>query len=161
MKKLTHLLIASLLLLPLYSYSSDKEISELVEDFGLSIKNKDKSEFLNLFVEEGVSWYGVFSKDEYGKLKKNDDGKGNIPSKLFHSSPEQFIDWVIGLEGTPREEFEGIKISTDGSVASLYFDYKFYLDNELQNWGSESWLLVKSETGWKIQAVNFSYTSGK
>ncbi len=68
---------------------------------------------------------------------------------------------MVALEGIPREEFEGIEIHTDGGVASVYFDYKFYLNSELQNWGAESWLLVRSETGWKIQAVNFSYTSGK
>lgn len=161
MKKIVNLLVVSFLLLPLCSYANEKEISAIVDTFSVSIKEKDKSTFLGLFVEEGVSWIGVFSGDEYEKLKKNGGGKGNIPGKLFHSGPEQFIDWVIGLEGTPREEFEGIKISTDGDVASVYFDYKFYLDSELQNWGSESWLLVKSEAGWKIQAVNFSFTSGK
>lgn len=161
MKKLVSLMVVSFLLLPLCSYASEKEISAIVDAFGISIKEKDKTTFLSLFVEEGLSWIGVFSEDEYGKLKKNDGGKGNIPGKLFHGGPEQFIDWVVGLEGTPREEFEGIKIFTDGDVAAVYFDYKFYLNSELQNWGAESWLLVKSEAGWKIQAVNFSFTSEK
>lgn len=161
MKKIASLLVVSFLLLPLCSYSSEEEIYTIIDAFSLSIKEKDKSKFLSLFVEEGVSWIGVFSEDEHERMTRNDGGKGNIPGKLFHSSPEQFIDWVVGLEGTPREEFDEIRIYTDGEVASLYFDYKFYLNSDLQNWGAESWLLVKTETGWKIQAVNFSYTSGK
>lgn len=135
MKKMVNLLIVSFLLLPLCSYSSEKEISTIIDAFSLSIKEKDKSKFLSLFVEEGVSWIGVFSEDEYESLKKNDGGTENLPGKLFHSSPEHFIDWVVALEGTPREEFEGIEIHTDGDVASVYFDYKFYLNSELQNWG--------------------------
>ncbi len=74
MKKMVNLLIVSFLLLPLCSYSSEKEISTIIDAFSLSIKEKDKSKFLSLFVEEGVSWIGVFSEDEYEGLKKNDDG---------------------------------------------------------------------------------------
>ncbi|WP_157209742.1 hypothetical protein [Marinimicrobium agarilyticum] len=160
MKKIVNFMVVLFLLCPLYGYSSEEGISNVVDAFSLSIKEKDKSKFLSLFVEKGVSWIGVFSEEEYQGLNKNSEGQGNVPGKLFHGSPEQFIDWVVGLEGDPREEFENIKIFTDGNVASVYFEYKFYLNGDLQNWGDESWLLVKSEAGWKIQAVNFSYTSG-
>ena len=59
-------------------------------------------------------------------------------------------------ETPSREEFSNIRILTDRNIATVYFGYVYYNDNKKQNWGSESWQLVQTTKGWKIQAVSFS-----
>ena len=154
-------MILAILFLPLFASADDTEqLNKIVKDFGSAIEAKDKERFLQLVIEEGVSWVGVSSKSEYKKQTKveKNQNKDYLPSKIFQSTPEKFIDWVLTKKEIIREEFKNIKITTDGEVAAVYFDYEFYFDKERQNWGSESWLLVKTEFGWKIQAVNFSVT---
>lgn len=133
------------------------DINKVIADFAGAIEEKDKNKFLALFVDEHVSWVGVFSDKEFAKFR----GKEGMPGKIYKSSPQDFIDWVVNLEDKPKEEFDNLTVKTDGEVAAVYFDYKFYLGEAVHNWGSESWLLVNTETGWKIQAVNFSYTTDK
>lgn len=157
------MMMIAIFLLPFFASANDTEkLKKVVEDFGEAIETKDKEKFLQLFIQEGVSWVGVSSKAEYKKFaevtKNQDKNEDELPSKIFQSTPEKFIDWVVTKKETLREEFKNIKITTDGEIAAVYFDYEFYFDKERQNWGSESWLLVNTESGWKIQAVNFSVT---
>jgi ketosteroid isomerase-like protein len=158
MKKTKFLLALILALTPLIGMASESgDIRKIIGLFGEAIKKKDKEAFMSLFIDGDVSWIGVFSTKEFQKFS----GKEGMPGKIFQSIPNDFMDWVVSLEGTPREDFKDIVVNDDGEVASVYFNYSFYIGEEIQNWGAESWLLVKSELGWRIQAVNFSYTSNK
>lgn len=156
MKTIVHFFLLTVLIMPLSVYASgEDEIHGIIEAFGQAIKEKDKPAFMSLFVADGVSWIGVFSDKEFSKFS----GQEGMPGKLYKSSPSDFIEWIISADGATRETFENVVVNTDGEVAAVYFDYKFYLDNNVHNWGAESWLLVNTESGWKIQAVNFSYSS--
>jgi hypothetical protein len=37
------------------------------------------------------------------------------------------------------------------------FDYDFTADGQIQNWGQESWQMVKTAAGWRILHLLFSY----
>ncbi len=47
-------------------------------------------------------------------------------------------------------------IDTDGTAASVAFDFQFLRNREVRNEGREYWLLVKTEAGWKIASVVWS-----
>ena len=51
-----------------------------------------------------------------------------------------------------------IQIHSDGTIASVYFDFVFLIDGKEQNRGSESWQLVKGTDGWRIAAITYSST---
>ena len=36
-----------------------------------------------------------------------------------------------------------LQLNSDGTIASVYFDYVFLIDGKEQNRGSETWVLVK------------------
>jgi hypothetical protein len=38
----------------------------------------------------------------------------------------------------------------------VYFDFSFLIDGKEQNHGSETWVLVKGSTGWRIAAITYS-----
>ena len=45
---------------------------------------------------------------------------------------------------------------TDGAIASVHFDFVFLEDERITGKGQEAWQLVKTEQGWKINAVVYS-----
>lgn len=58
---------------------------------------------------------------------------------------------------TIEERFYNPQIRTDGQIATVTFDYDFTADGQLQNWGQESWQMVKTTAGWRILHLLFSY----
>jgi hypothetical protein len=55
-----------------------------------------------------------------------------------------------------EEKFSNVQIATDGAVASVYFDFVFLSDGKPQNRGSETWQLINTGSGWKINALVYS-----
>jgi len=142
--------------------SEERDIKVVIKAFDEAIKNKDKELFLSLFIEKGVSWVGVFSEKSMvtrtaliEKINK-EDNKDFVATRHFVSTPEEFIEYIISKETPSKEEFSNIKIHSDNNIATVYFDYIFYDNHKKDNWGSESWQLVQTLKGWKIQAVSFS-----
>jgi hypothetical protein len=41
----------------------------------------------------------------------------------------------------------------------LYFDYVFLIDNKVSNSGVETWQLIHTAEGWKINALTYSVTA--
>jgi hypothetical protein len=152
--------------------NDEQALNDLVKLFETSIINKDKSTFMELFVEGTVSWVGVQTKTDYEnelkwanskegiELKKQIGDKFREPAKYRHSTPEIFIDSIIDNTKQPREEITNVNVVSDGEVAIIYFDYTFYDGNTKVNSGKENWQLIKSRNGWKINAVNFSISRG-
>ncbi|SMG24231.1 Putative lumazine-binding [Marivirga sericea] len=49
-----------------------------------------------------------------------------------------------------NEEVSNIRILSDGSVATAWMEYKFYLGNELSHCGINSFQFIKIDENWKI-----------
>ena len=64
-----------------------------------------------------------------------------------------FIDGIVSSPRSSEEVFSGVRIDTDGDIASVAFDYRFLSDGRQTNWGREMWQLVRTEEGWKIISV--------
>ena len=124
-------------------------IRKVMDDFMNCIKTRDEAKFVSLF-QEPVLWTGMYTERTQAKrLEKNpkavsfftDDYKGFI--KSFNDDKSE-------------EKFENIKIIEDGSIASANFDYSFWYDGKMENWGKEIWTLMKTNGVWKITSVSFS-----
>ena len=95
--------------------------------------------FQTLFFEEDkVSWVGNGS---FGKQ---------------FDTPSGFIKMLQSTDKSYREDFHNIAIRNDDYIATITFDYGFFVNNQLSNWGKESWMLIKQDNKWKITAVNYS-----
>jgi hypothetical protein len=156
------LLLACLVSLPAFAQSGPKDtdpsteqISAVIDDFRTSIINKDKKRFLSLFLHESITWQSA-SSDELLKraLQKNPKAvKLVINDKR---NPATFIDGIVADKERNEEKFSNIKINTDGTVASVYFDFTFHEGEQIVNRGQESWHLVNTGNGWKIASVVWS-----
>ncbi len=133
---------------------SDKEkIQIVITDFMESIKTKDSLKFYSLFHNEPVLWLGIAKEKSYlVDLKSNPNA-----NDYYTSSYKKFFKNISDKNISYEEKFYNIQIVEDGSIADVSFDYTFWKNNNKQNWGKESWGLIKTGNQWKICSVIFSY----
>ncbi|MCS4302038.1 nuclear transport factor 2 family protein [Chryseobacterium sp. BIGb0232] len=153
MKKLLLLLIVSFN----FSFAQTKdetEILKVMNDFMESIKTRNEPKYLSLF-QEPVLWTGIYKdRTQAKRLEKN--------PKAEYYFADDYKAFIKGFKDDKSEEkFDNIKIVEDGGVASANFDYSFWYDGKMENWGKEIWTLMKINGIWKITSVTFSMDLAK
>ena len=73
------------------------------------------------------------------------------PDTLVEASVERFIQSI----GRPRtelfdEQLSNVRVMIDGSLASVWADYKFFRGTTFSHCGVDHFLLVKEQGAWKI-----------
>lgn len=132
---------------------SRKELKKIVEDFRSSIIEKDSVKFYRLFHEAPVVWIGVDKEKSHQHfLSKNK----NLKNNFFKDSPAGFIRGIVSEPGEEEEKFDNVKIEGDERIAAITFDYSYWSNKKKQNWGKESWALIRANGQWKITSVLFS-----
>ncbi|EJL72703.1 Cif family virulence factor [Chryseobacterium populi] len=127
----------------------ETEIRKVMDDFMGCIKTRDEAKFISLF-QEPVLWKGIFTERTHAKrLEKNPKAESYFT--------DDYKAFIRGFKDDKAEEkFDNIKIIEDGSIASANFDYSFWYDGKMSNWGKEIWTLMKINGSWKITSVTFS-----
>jgi hypothetical protein len=138
-------------------------IKRVVETFRISILNKDKATYMNLFFSnrpEGISWQAVVDDAALAKVQRDRPQAikaRHIPTNNFVS----LIDSVIDSKVPEEERILNLSIDTDGEIATASFDYEYLSAGKVANWGKEQWLLVRTEQGWKIFSVVYTIRDPK
>lgn len=128
-------------------------LEKVLQDFMASIKERDSVKFYSLFYDGPVTWVGVDKEKSYQSyLKKN----SKIIKNYFRSSPQSFIRGIIADGDGEEEKFYNIRMDGDERVATITFDYSYWSKGKKQNWGQESWALIRANGKWKITSVIFS-----
>lgn len=78
------------------------------------------------------------------------DGKWQVFTEDFSE--------LVAFVGTPAkdkfdEQIEFESILSEPSLASVWTPYKFYLNGKISHCGTNSFQLVKTDEGWKIQYI--------
>jgi len=134
-----------------------QQIEGIVETFRTSLIKKDTATFMTLFLHEGITWSGAFTEGSIARFQASQkDPKAKRPNKYFNGSPRKFIEGIAKNPAPQEETFENVRIDSDGDVAQVWFDYSYIDDGYKQNWGKESWQMVRTDSGWKIAAVVWS-----
>ncbi len=145
------LLAASACALPLSAREpndpvAEAEVRDIVERFRAAIAAGDGDALRALFLPRGGAW---ISLDRRGAETEAPGRPRLVPSS--------YRSFARNIERGGREEtFSAVDIRTDGSVASVDFDFEFLVDGKRINRGLEAWHLVKTEAGWKILSVVYS-----
>lgn len=132
----------------------ETEIRKVMNDFMESIKTRNEIQYLSLF-QEPVLWTGIYKdRTQAKRLEKN--------PKAEYYFADDYKAFIKGFKDDKSEEkFDNIKIVEDGAVASANFDYSFWYDGKMENWGKEIWTLMKINGIWKITSVTFSMDLAK
>jgi hypothetical protein len=130
------------------------EISQLVQTFKAAIIAKDGKTLDSLFVTENSSWFSALDQTSLDQMRaKKPD------AKRFRAEPDAykgFTKFVGTTTHAIEEKFDNVRIDTDGTVGSVYFDYVFLLDGKPTNHGNETWQVIRTDDGWKINAMLYS-----
>lgn len=128
---------------------NEKDIRQVMTDFMNCIKTRDEAKFVSLF-QEPVLWTGVYTERTYKKVLEKDSNEKSFFTDNYKAFIKSFKD------NKSEERFDNVKIIEDGSIASANFDYSFWYDGKMLNWGKEIWTLMKINGLWKITSVSFS-----
>jgi len=129
------------------------DIEKVVQNFRHSIIEKDSALFHGLFHEDPVVWIGVVKDSTQKKILEREPAN----TKNFSRDNYRSFFKFIMKSGNQEEKFENIKIINDDVIATVTFDYSFWNEKKMTNWGSEYWQLIKTEGKWKIVSVIYSY----
>ena len=131
--------------------ASRAQIQQLVEQFKAAIKAHDGEGLGKLFLPGG-SWLQTLDDASWEKVKAREP-------KARQATPGDYQKFAqfVGKASKPIEEtFENVRIETDGTVGTGYFDYVFLESGKPTNHGAETWQLVHAPDGWKISAMLYS-----
>ena len=129
------------------------DIEKVVQHFRHSIIEKDSALFHGLFHEDPVIWIGVVKDRTQKKILEREPAN---TKNFFRDNYRSFFKFIM-KSGSQEEKFENIKIINDDVIASVAFDYSFWNEKKMTNWGSEYWQLIKVKGHWKIVSVIYSY----
>jgi hypothetical protein len=127
------------------------QLQSFVDSFRASISSKNGAKLASMFLPE-TRFVSVYDDETFRSLK----AKRPSASKVLVTDSKKFTDFVSTSPKPLEERFTNIRIDTDGTVATVQFNYGFYNGGALTNDGVETWQLVNSESGWKISAMLFS-----
>jgi len=116
------------------------DIQQVMNTFHQAVVTHDGSKLETLFIPEGSTWLNV---------RKS-------PPQVRVGSYKDFAQFVTHSKSDLNPQHSHIRIQTDGTIASVYFDFVFLIDGRAENQGSETWQLVKREDGWRIAAIVYS-----
>ena len=83
-------------------------------------------------------WLNVLTNAAYAQAKAANTSKVRV------SSYRDFAKFVSTTHKGLDPEHSNIVIHTDGTIATVYFDFVFKIDGKDENRGSETWQLVKA-----------------
>jgi hypothetical protein len=154
-----HPFLAAVLLAPMLSAAEDsgdaqdiKEIRQVMNSFHQAVTTHNGKRLASLFILEGSTWLNVLSDEAYERAK----AKSPTTTKIRVSSYDKFARFVSESKATLDPKHSHVKIQTDGTIATVYFDFEFLIDGKAQNRGAETWQLVKGSEGWQIAAITYS-----
>ncbi len=138
--------------------SKDKaQIEGIIETFRAAIVNKDEEAFLRLFLREDITWTGVTTDASIERMyASRPKPEMKRPFKFVNSSPRKFINSIAKDKARIDETVSNLRIDSDGDVGQVWFDYSFVNGSHKENWGKESWQMVRTTDGWKIAGVVWS-----
>jgi hypothetical protein len=135
------------------SIASDTvDIQHVMDAYHEAVITHDGSRLAQLFIPQGSMWLNVLSDDAYAQAK----AKSPNAVRVRVGSVTDFAKVVSTSKASFNPTHTHLQVNSDGTIASVYFDFVFLIDGKEQNRGSETWVLVKGGNGWRIAAITYS-----
>lgn len=130
-------------------------IRTLRDDFGAAIQNKDLPAMTALFYDGKIEWRGSLHPETRATV---DRMTGTPQPVVDVTGAHLFLNDARFAAVNLREEFGRLSLDGDGQSASASFNYAFYANDQIQNWGRENWQMVSTPDGWRILSLLFTAT---
>ncbi|MCU6432973.1 nuclear transport factor 2 family protein [Undibacterium sp. Jales W-56] len=129
-------------------------ITQVTQDFQAAIRTKNLKQLAGLMLHSKLMFESPASPEMIRSVREkfdpSFDGTGS-------SSYTNFAQFVAKDKGNLDERFSNVQITQDGHIAWVVFDYEFMKDNQVENYGVETWQMMKNaDSQWKILSVVWS-----
>lgn len=128
------------------------DVQHVMDAYHEAVVTHDGARLESLFLPQGSVWLNVLTDDAYAAAL----AKSPTARKVRPGSVADFAKLVSASKATFNPTHTQMQMHSDGTIASVYFDFVFYIDGKAQNSGSETWQLVKGPDGWRIAAITYS-----
>jgi hypothetical protein len=132
------------------------EVRKVMDTFHRAVVKHDGAQIAALFIPEGSVWLNVLSDAAYARMQ----AKSASVAKIRVGSYKEFAGFVSNSKASLEPRHSHIRIQSDGTIATAYFDFEFMVDGKVENHGSETWQLIKGSDGWRIAAISYSSNPG-
>jgi ketosteroid isomerase-like protein len=127
-------------------------IEQVMKQYHAAILAHDGTALSGLFLPDANLWLNVLTDSAYARAQS----KSATAQKIRVSNYRDFAKLVSTTTKSFDPEHSNVVIHTDGTIATVYFDFVFNVDGKANNRGSETWQLVKSADGWRIASIIYS-----
>jgi hypothetical protein len=127
-------------------------IKQVIEDFRLAIINKDGKKLSTLVLNSRILFTSPGDQKAVDKIREKDVHFDGVGVGGFYN----FSNFVSTATDKIEEKFYNVEITQDGVLAWVMFDYEFYENEKLSNYGVENWQMRKIDGKWKIFSVIWS-----
>lgn len=129
-------------------------ITKVTEEFRTALINKNPKQLASLMLNSNILFSSAPSPQQirnmHEKFDPNFDG-------VFNGGLGQFLQFIADPKHAVEEKFYDIKITQDDHMAWVMFDFEFFEDEKIENYGVETWQLIKAaDEKWKIVSVVWS-----
>src|ERR1700734_1009223 len=131
--------------------SDTVDVQHVIDAYHEAVLAHDGSRLAQLFLPQSL-WLNVLSDEAYARAK----AKSPDAVKIRVGSSTDFAKLVSTSKASFNPTHTHLQENSDGTIASVYFDFVFLVDGKETNRGSETWVLVKGTDGWRIAAITYS-----
>ena len=128
------------------------DVQHVIDAYHEAVLTHDGSRLAHLFIPQGSMWLNVLSDEAYARPR----AKSPDAVKIRVGSYTDFAKLVSTSKASFNPTHTHLQENSDGTIASVYFDFVFLIDGKETNRGSETWVLVKGTDGWRIAAITYS-----
>jgi ketosteroid isomerase-like protein len=132
--------------------SDTSDIQQVMNSYHEAVASHDGAKLASLFLPDASLWLNVLTDRVYEHVKAEKPSA----SKIKVGNYQDFAKTVSTTTKNFDPHHTNLVIHTDGTIATVYFDYVFFVDGQAENRGSESWQLVKGADGWRIASIIYS-----
>ena len=125
--------------IPSGATSDTMDVQHVIDAYHEAVLTHDGARIARLFIPQGSMWLNVLSEDAYARAK----AKSPNATKTRVGSYTDFATMVSSTKANLNPTHTNLTLNSDGTIASVYFDFVFLIDGKAQNRGSETWILVK------------------
>jgi hypothetical protein len=123
------------------------QLKKLATAYNLATAKKDQSSLLRFYYSRNVPAIGAVSSPSFARMAAASNGRA---PKIFPSNAKDQSTADTSASAT-AEKVTNLIIHTDGTVASLEYDYKIP-----RGYGHAFWTLVDTKDAWKITSIVYS-----
>lgn len=130
------------------------DIDHLIAAYHRAVVGHDGARLAAMFVPEGTAWFSVLTPVGLAHARARVPGA----PKVRPGSVQGFVKMVSSGTAALDPQHSDLHLQSDGTIATVFFQFKFLIDGKEENHGRESWQLLKGDNGWRIASIVFSST---